>query len=456
MNARILIVEDQFIEANNLRIILRKAGYHVCSLAASVAEAVNITNKEKPNLVLLDIQLQGKQTGIDFAKILLAEGIAFIYLSANSSKLILNAAKETKPYGFLTKPFREKDVLVALDIAWYIHQQKMENLLDKKKAEAIFPENAFKEIIGTSASMKAVIKNIKVVGTSDISVLILGESGTGKELVAKCIHGISTRKNKPFIVVNCAALPANLIESELFGHEKGSFTGAFDKRIGKFEQAHEGTIFLDEIGELPQDLQVKLLRVLQEREIEPIGGKKRKIDVRILAATNRDLDEEVAAFRFRLDLYYRLNVFPISLPSLRERKDDIPLLAEHFLSLYSKKENKHGLKLADNILESLSNYSWPGNIRELENVMARSVLLTTNGTVTMVHLPLSHKNGIQKLTSGTNRSITENERDYILSVIDRCNGRLDGADGAAKIMDINVSTLRSRMKKLGIEKKKYN
>jgi transcriptional regulator with GAF, ATPase, and Fis domain len=303
--------------------------------------------------------------------------------------------------------------------------------------------------------MHTVLKNIKIVANSSISVLILGESGTGKELVAQCIHRISDRGLKPFIVVNCATLPVNLVESELFGHEKGAFTGANEKRTGKFEQADEGTVFLDEIGELPLELQVKLLRVLQEKEIDIVGGKKRKVNVRIVAATNRNLEEEVAAGRFRLDLYYRLNVFPIQLPPLRERKEDLLLLANHFLQLHSQKEKKTITGLADQVIDAMLNYSWPGNIRELENIMARSVLLTDGHIVTDIHLPSSQKNaGI--LPSATTKTIEENERDYILSVIKKCNGKLEGIDGAAKMMNINVSTLRSRMKKLGIEKKKLS
>jgi len=453
MSPKILIVEDQFIEANNLRISLHKAGYVVCSIASSVDEAIKILSIEKPDLVLLDIRLQGKLSGIDFAKILRAENIAFIFLSANSSKEVLDAAKTTRPYGFLVKPFREKDVLVALDVALYLHQQNQEGILSEKSPMADLSDIHLKEIIGKSPSMHAVQKNIKIVANSSISVLILGESGTGKELVAQCIHRISDRGLKPFIVVNCATLPANLIESELFGHEKGAFTGANEKKAGKFEQADEGTVFLDEIGELPLDLQVKLLRVLQEKEIDIVGGKKRNVNVRIVAATNRDLEEEVAAGRFRLDLYYRLNVFPIQLPPLRERKEDLLLLANHFLRLHSQKEKKAVTGLAEQVIDAMLNYSWPGNIRELENIMARSVLLTEGHIVTDIHLPPAQKSaGI--LPSATTKTIEENERDYILSVIKKCNGKLEGFDGAAKMMNINVSTLRSRMKKLGIEKKK--
>jgi len=451
MNTRLLIVEDQFIEANNLRIILRKAGYVVCTIARSVREALVIIEKEKPDLVLLDIHLKGVLTGIDLAKVLQDKNIAFVYLSANSNKQILDAAKATKPYGFLVKPFREKDVLVMLDVAWYLHRQNQESVMHSKPSAGSLPGDEFKEIVGQSQSMRVVLEHVKIVGASNISVLILGESGTGKELVAQCIHRISPRKLKPFVPVNCAALPANLIESELFGHEKGSFTGATDKRSGKFEQGHEGTVFLDEIGELPLDLQVKLLRVLQEKEVEPIGGRKKKIDVRIIAATNRILEDEIAAGRFRLDLYYRLNVFPITLPPLRERKEDIPALANHFVNVYARMENKKVTGLADHVMQDMLNYAWPGNIRELENLMARSVLLANGSVIDALQLPNQRK-ATKTGLPGQIKSITENERDHILSALEKCNWKIQGPGGAAELLELNASTLSSRMKKLGIEK----
>jgi transcriptional regulator with GAF, ATPase, and Fis domain len=300
--------------------------------------------------------------------------------------------------------------------------------------------------------MRDVFDNVKIVGASDISVLVLGESGTGKELIAQCIHRISSRKLKPFVAVNCAALPATLIESELFGHEKGAFTGAIDKRTGKFEQGNEGTVFLDEIGELPLELQVKLLRVLQEKEVEPIGGQKRKVNVRIIAATNRNLDNETSMGRFRLDLYYRLNVFPITLPPLRERKEDIVALANHFVTVYARKENKMITGVADHVIQSMLNYHWPGNIRELENLMARSVLLTNGPIVNLLKLP-GQSQVASAFPQGRIKSMTENERDHILSALERCHWKIYGQDGAADLLELNPSTLNSRMKKLGIEKK---
>ncbi|HEU5167890.1 MAG TPA: sigma 54-interacting response regulator [Chitinophagaceae bacterium] len=622
VNKKVLIVEDQFVAANDLQLILTKAGYVVGGIARSVPIAQEMIKKERPDLVLLDIFLKGKQTGIDLAKQLGEENIAFVYLSANSNEEVLNAAKATQPYGFLVKPFREKDLLIMLEIAQYRHEHSVESIIRKENIitdklssiisgpeswekkllnicrvlqpyisfdyltagfntitessnnvlsflrigldeyqkigvselltiarlkmndlvtlvengslyellsdtfsmksctslplhlsqseiytfsfysrhadtyntdqtlllkqlqnllttviESIFSKEIIREnvshhlpsqtqreiqgfegIIGKSASLLNVFDLITQVASSDTSVLILGESGTGKELIADCIHNLSPRKNRPFIKVNCAALPATLIESELFGHEKGAFTGALDKRMGKFEKADKGTIFLDEIGEMPVDLQVKLLRVLQEKYIERIGAKDTtKVDVRIIAATNRNLEKEVAEGRFRLDLYYRLNVFPIELPPLRERTEDIPDLADHFINHYNRKAGKKITGLSDKVLRNMTAYTWPGNIRELENLIERSVLLTKGTMIEDIALPAISK--ADHATIGENsriKTIHENERDYIISVLKKCNGRIWGAAGAAEVLNLPPTTLTSKMKKLGIRKEDFN
>ena len=312
----------------------------------------------------------------------------------------------------------------------------------------------FDGIVGQSHSMLSVFDQITTVAPLDTSVLILGESGTGKERVAKSIHLLSTRKHKPFVVINCASLPPSLIESELFGHEKGSYTGATERRTGKFEQANGGTIFLDEIGELSVDLQVKLLRVLQEREIERVGGKGPiKIDVRVIAATNRDLEEEMEEGRFRLDLYYRLFVFPIEIPSLRERKDDIPILTDHFIAHYSKKYNKPVTGVSTDVLDQMRDYQWPGNVRELEHFIERSVLMTKGTVITEAKLqkrPAPRENTNQNRDDRI-KTIEENERDYIIKVLKKCNGRIRGPGGAAVLMGLPPTTLHSKMKKLGIK-----
>jgi len=458
LKAKILIVEDQFIEAKSLNVILTNAGYSTCTIARSVTAALSILEKEKPDLVLVDIFLQGEGTGIDLGKILSEKNMAFVYLSANSNRQILEEAKPTKPYGFMVKPFRAKDVLIMLDVALYLHKNRLAEKMEAPSSHKISPvvlPPEFSNLVGKSPKFIETLERAKMVGATDTSVLILGESGTGKELIAHSIHKVSARRYKPFVVVNCGTLPANLIESDLFGHEKGSYTGATAKREGKFELADGGTIFLDEIGELPLELQVKFLRVLQEREIEPIGGKSKKINVRVLAATNKDLEEEVAAGRFRIDLYYRLNVFPLVMPPLRERGEDIPALANYFLKKYCSEERKISSELSSEAIDTLMQYDWPGNIRELENTIQRNVVLANDAVINSLEIPVSKR----MINSGTDvskngfKTMIENERDHILAVLESCNWKISGKGGAAEILDINVNTLNSRIKKLGIERK---
>ena len=307
--------------------------------------------------------------------------------------------------------------------------------------------------------MQTVMENVRLVGPSQAAVLILGESGTGKELIARCIHEASGRRDGPFVVVNCGAIPYNLLESELFGHERGAFTGAMDKRIGKFEQAEGGTIFLDEIGELPPELQVNFLRVLQEKEIEPVGGQTRRVNIRVVAATNRNLTELAANGRFRMDLYYRLNVFPIHLPPLRQRREDILPMAEYFIRKFGEAEGKALTGFSVEMAHSLLSYDWPGNVRELENTMRRAALLAKGAFVEGMPLESAFEAGtvwgsapvsdVQKL-----KTIAENERDHILATLRHCNWKVYGPGGAAELLGIPVSTLNSRIKKLGIRKEK--
>jgi DNA-binding NtrC family response regulator len=455
LKIKILIVEDQFIEAKSLNLILSNAGYSTCTVARSVQAALSIIEKEKPDLVLVDIFLQGEETGIDLGKILNERNMAFVYLSANSNRRILEAAKVTRPYGFMVKPFRSKDVLIMLDVALYLHQHRtteseQRSLVQQGLRPSLPPE--FQHLVGDSLNFLGILERANMVAALDTSILILGESGTGKELIAHSIHKASPRRDKPFVVVNCGTLPANLVESELFGHEKGAFTNAATKRPGKFELADGGTVFLDEIGELPLELQVKFLRVLQEREIEPVGGRPKKIDIRIIAATNKDLEEEVAAGRFRIDLYYRLNVFPLVLPPLRERTEDIPILVNHFLKKYSVRNGKSPLTLSKPMLDKLLDYDWPGNIRELENTIHRNVVLATGPVIESLEISTGRRDpGIGSRHNF--KTMIENERDHILAVLESCNWKVSGKGGAAEILDINVNTLNSRIKKLGIKKK---
>ena len=334
----------------------------------------------------------------------------------------------------------------------YAHQTAM-NDASLHLPETNLPVHSYPEIIGGGAGMQKVFALMDQVAGSESTVLILGETGTGKELIAKAVHERSVRKNHTMINVNCAAIPANLIESELFGHEKGSFTGATDRRIGKFELADHSTLFLDEIGELPLDLQVKLLRVLQEKEIERVGGKTLiKTDVRIISATNRDLSIEVEQGRFRRDLYYRLNVFPIQLPPLRERTEDIPLLASFFLDKYGKKLTGFTRRA----IKQMCDYHWPGNVREMEHLIERQVLLSTKPVISEINIPEVVKTIIDKEgTVQKIKTIDENERDHIFAVLQLCKGRISGSDGAAKLLGVPPTTLNSKIKRLGLNKKHF-
>ncbi len=468
MSKSILIVEDELVVAGDIRMTLEQAGYIVCGIARSFAAAMDVLASTRPDFVLLDIFLKGELTGIDLAGELNKRDIPFVYLSANCNQGVLEMAKVTQPSGFIVKPFRERDLLVTLDIARYRYESKQQmkggqgsKPLAAKKVRTMTAEPDeqtmlpnLNGIIGNSPGMLRVFEMIREVGPLNTSALILGESGTGKEGIANCIHSLSRRKDKAFVKLNCAALPPNLVESELFGHEKGAFTGAYDRRIGKFEQADGGTLFLDEIGEMLPSVQVKLLRVLQEREIERIGGKETiKVDVRIIAATNVNLEKEIAAGRFRLDLYYRLNVFPIVVPPLRERKEDIPLLASHFIKMYAKKTNRNTEGMAAEALSRLMDYPWPGNVRELQNLIERSVLMSSDPILrNLSFMPQMMREDEPPADVSRVKTIAEMEREHILTVLRKCNSRISGPDGAAALLNLPASTLKSRMKKLGIEK----
>lgn len=308
----------------------------------------------------------------------------------------------------------------------------------------------FEEIISQSKKFKKVLGQVEQVAKTNATVLILGESGTGKELIARAVHNISKRKNRPMVKVNCATLPATLIESELFGHEKGAFTGAIARKVGRFELANEGSIFLDEIGEIPIELQSKLLRVLQEGEFERLGNSNTmKVDVRVIAATNVNLQEAVVKGTFREDLYYRINVFPIIMPPLRERKEDIPLLTRHFLLKYNTQFGKKIEVITERVIDSLMNYSWPGNVRELENVIERAVIISPENK-------LEIGDAIPKTSNETLEenivTLADNEKSHILKILKHTNWRISGQNGAAKILALNRTTLEARMKKLGIER----
>jgi len=312
----------------------------------------------------------------------------------------------------------------------------------------------FEEIVGSSPALKTVLSSIVKVAPTDSTVLITGETGTGKELIARAIHKGSRRSGHPFITVNCASIPASLIASELFGHEKGAFTGALQRRQGRFELAHFGTIFLDEIGELPAETQIALLRVLQEHEFERVGGTRViPADVRVIAATNRDLAAAIAAGTFRADLFYRLNVFPIHVPPLRNRKEDIPMLVEYFVKRYAEKARKQITNIDKNTLKLCQSYPWPGNIRELQNIVERSVILCTGDTFWVDEAWLSSQEAPQLESSGPLEQNLQNyEKELIEAALAESNGKVAGPNGAAAKLGIPRSTLGLKIKQLKIGK----
>ncbi len=317
--------------------------------------------------------------------------------------------------------------------------------------EEIKSDHNFEEIVGQSRAIKDLFKAIEAVAPVGATVLITGETGTGKELVARALHNLSPRRGKALIKVNCAALPAGLIESELFGHEKGAFTGAIARKIGRFELAHGGTLFLDEIGDLPLELQPKLLRVLQEGEFERIGASHTiTVDVRVIAATNRDLEIAIRENRFRSDLYYRLNVFPIRLPPLRERTEDIPLLVRYLTLKYGPLLGKRISNVSPEIMKMLQTYSWPGNVRELENVIERATILSAGAELDLGWWPMTTGSTGR---AGATRTLGEVEREHILAVLELTGWRVSGERGAAGQLGMKPTTLEARMKKLGITRK---
>ena len=311
-------------------------------------------------------------------------------------------------------------------------------------------DSRFEQIIGQSSALESVLAHVERVAPTDSTVLIQGETGTGKELIARAIHNLSTRCGRAFVKLNCAAIPLDLLESELFGHEKGAFTGAIAQKIGRFELAHRGTLFLDEVGDIPPALQPKLLRVLQEQEFERLGGTHtHHVDVRLVAATNRDLADMVRRGEFRVDLYYRLNVFPILMPPLRERRADIPALVTHFVEKFSRKMGKRIDHLPPHILAAFSAYAWPGNIRELQNLIERAVILANNGVLPN---PLPTLGAQPVVADATNATLKESERALILETLDSVGWVVGGSSGAAARLGLQRTTLINKMKRLGISR----
>ncbi len=386
---KVLVVDD---ETSNLKVLQRlvsKAGYTVL-LAGSGPEGLDLLRAEQPEVLLTDLKMPGMD-GLELlraARTVAPETEVILMTAYGTVEIAVEAMKEGA-YDFITKPLKRHDVLRAIGKALEKAQLLAENRsLREQVAQQSARSGPFGDMVGRSDALRGVLETVRQVAPSEATVLVTGESGTGKELVARAIHASSDRSAGPMIRVNCAAIPENLFESELFGYEKGAFTGAANRKPGRFELADGGTLFLDEVAEMSPASQVKLLRVLQEGEFERVGGTKTiSVDVRLVAATNRDLIREVAERKFREDLYYRLNVIPIHLPSLRERREDIPLLAAHFMHVYADKNRKEVRGVTDEALDALTSWRWPGNVRELENTIERAVVLCRSDRIGVENLP---------------------------------------------------------------------
>ncbi len=349
---------------------------------------------------------------------------------------------------FLTQVAAQAAIAIENATAFQEIAQLKDRLAEEKLylQDEIRTEQNFGEIIGEDPAFRRVLEQLATVAPTDASVMILGETGTGKELIARAIHDLSSRRDRTFVKLNCAAIPTGLLESELFGHEKGAFTGAIAQKVGRFELAHKGTLFLDEVGDIPLELQPKLLRALQEHEFERLGSVRTiKVDVRLVSATNRDLSQMIAAREFRSDLYYRLSVFPLSVPPLRERTGDIPKLVRYFTQKFSRRMNRHIETIPSAAMEALTSYAWPGNVRELENLIERAVILTRGSAL---EIPLAELRAAPDIATPV--TLEDAERDHIRRVLEQSKGVVGGPNGAAARLGMERTTLQSKMKKLGI------
>jgi len=381
----ILVIDDDPAVRNILEDFLHLKGFEV-TVTGDGESGVNLIQERRFDLYLVDLVLP-KMGGMEVLKEVSSRNINIPAIVITGFGAIATAVEAIKlgAFDYITKPFVLEELLLVVQRALDFSKLKQENISLKRQLKQRYD---YQGLIGSSPQMQKVYGLIKKVSDTDATILIEGESGTGKELIAKTIHFNSSRAQNPFIPFNCAAIPKDLLESELFGHERGAFTGAINTRIGRFERANEGTILLDEIGELHPSFQVKLLRVLQEREFERVGGSKTiKVDVRILAATNKNLEKETKAGNFREDLFYRLNVIPLHIPSLRERPEDIPLLVDYFLSFFSRKRKRENIRIVQEVLHLFLKYPWPGNVRELENLIERLIILSEDGLITLKDLP---------------------------------------------------------------------
>ena len=462
----VCVIDDDSLIRDSLSRLLRSAGLKVQTFG-SAQEFLTNRPSEAPSCLVLDVQMPGI-SGLELQRELGEDEprVPIVFMTGYGDIPMSVRAMKAGAFEFLTKPCRDEDLLSAVKQA-IDRVPRFEQLKKEPGEERPLPkgelrsETSFSDIVGNSPALRQVLQQVELVAPNDATVLILGETGTGKELIARAIHRRSQRRDKPLVRVNCTSIPKELFESEFFGHAKGAFTGSIRDRAGRFEAAAGGTLFLDEVGEIPLELQSKLLRVLQEKSYERVGEERtRHTDVRIIAATNRDLKNEVAAGRFREDLYYRLNVFPVKVAPLRERKEDISLLAIHFVELSAKELGWPKPRLTRAGIETLQNYDWPGNIRELRNVIERAVILARGGALEF-DLPGNGSNPASCERMDVNRlepeiltepEIRRRERENIFAVLQKTSWKIKGADGAAELLGIKASTLISRIAKMGLKR----
>ena len=456
--SKILVVDDELSMREFLEILLQKEGHQIES-AASGKEGLERIESEKFDLIICDIMMP-RISGMEILKRArdLDKNAMVIMITAYASPENAVEAMKIGAYDYITKPFQVDEIKLVVNKALEKTQLMEENLRLRQEVESRYK---FRNLVGASRPMQEVFDLIRKIAPTKANILVLGESGTGKELAAKAIHYNSDRGDKPMVTVNCGAIPSELLESELFGHLKGSFTGAYHDKRGLFETAHQGTIFLDEIGEMPLHIQVKLLRAIQEKTFKPVGGVKDKsVDVRVIAASNRDLQEAIKQGIFREDLYYRLNVIQIRMPPLRERMDDIPLLVEHFINRFSEEIGKEVSGISEKAMNILREHDWPGNIRELENTIERAISLAYSDTIMPDNLPdkLVSEKSEPPLSSGFSipeegmemeKYMEELEKTLVLEALQRSGGV---KKRAAELLGISFRSFRYRLEKLGIEK----
>jgi len=452
----VLVVDDDASIRESLTDLLRSMGFNVQAFA-SAQEFLHSPHRDVASCLILDVQLpdlNGLELQLELAKS--NSRIPIIFITGHGDIPMTVRAMKAGAVEFLPKPFSDEALLNAVEQT--VKSSEIGHLKKSpvhQHAPGTDPGND--DIVGNSPALRLILQDVETVAPTDSTVLIQGETGTGKELIARAIHKLSLRRSNPFVTLNCAAVPTGLLESELFGHEKGAFTGAISQRIGRFELASKGTIFLDEIGDMPSEIQPKLLRLLQEREFERLGSTRtQRSDARLIAATNLNLAARIENKSFRSDLFYRLNVFPITVPPLRDRRQDIPLLAQHFVQKYATRMGKRIDTIPSTAMKILTEYQWPGNVRELENLMERAVILSAGDELELDESWLKTKSlTISTSTLPLDAMLLQRGKEMIEAALVECGGRIGGSAGAANKLGLPRQTLESKIKALGINKNQF-